>query len=424
MVKAPPAHLGFLAEVLRRYPVRVFFRGEVLPEGPLRGEKLFEEGDLALYWEGPPPSREVQEALRLLLQVFREVLELKERELALLRSQEESARLLGLLLHEIKNPLMSVLGALELALETEGLPQEGKELLAIAEKSARRIQELLQKAQEYLRLGQGVRLKSERVDLKALLRQVADEIRPLARRKGIQLRLVLPKREAWVYGDREWLYQAVLNVLNNSVKYTPEGGRVAVRLLVGQDQYGMAISDTGPGIPQEEQARVFEPFYRASTRGEVENRWHRGLWEVLWNHRIMLFNPRYGRLGLVAMPYFLLFEALGPVVEVLGYVSLPLFAALGLLNPPFALLFLLFALGYGVLLSHLAVGVETLLLKRYPSLGERLRLLLLPFLEVLGYRQVLALERFLATFQVWRKRGVWGEMRRKGLEPSQEKDHA
>jgi cellulose synthase/poly-beta-1,6-N-acetylglucosamine synthase-like glycosyltransferase len=154
------------------------------------------------------------------------------------------------------------------------------------------------------------------------------------------------------------------------------------------------------------------------------NRWHRGLWETLWAHRRLLFNPRYGRLGLVAMPYFLLFEALGPVVEVLGYVSLPLFAALGLLNPPFALLFLLFALGYGVLLSHLAVGVETLLLKRYPSLGERLRLLLLPFLEVLGYRQVLALERFLATFQVWRKRGVWGEMRRKGLEPSQEKDHA
>lgn len=154
------------------------------------------------------------------------------------------------------------------------------------------------------------------------------------------------------------------------------------------------------------------------------NRWHRGLWETLWAHRRLLFNPRYGRLGLVAMPYFLLFEALGPVVEVLGYVSLPLFAALGLLNPPFALLFLLFALGYGVLLSHLAVGVETLLLKRYPSLGERLRLLLLPFLDVLGYRQVLALERFLATFQVWRKRGVWGEMRRKGLEPSQEKDHA
>jgi signal transduction histidine kinase len=165
MLKALPADLGFLAEVLRRYPVRVLFRGEVLPEGPLRGEKLWEEGEIALYWEGPPPSQEVREALRLLLKVFREVLELRERELALLKSQEETSRLLGLLLHEIKNPLMSVLGALELTLEVEGLPEEAKELLSIAEKSARRIQDLLNKAREYLRLGQGVRLKSERVDL-------------------------------------------------------------------------------------------------------------------------------------------------------------------------------------------------------------------------------------------------------------------
>ncbi|WP_245606098.1 sensor histidine kinase [Thermus amyloliquefaciens] len=270
MLKAPPADLGFLTQLLQRYPVRLVFRGEVLPQGPVRGEKLLEEGDLVLYWEGPAPSREVRETLSLLLRAFREVLELRERELALLKSQEESARLLGLLLHEIKNPLMSVLGALELALETEGLPEEARELLGIAEKSARRIQELLQKAREYLRLGQGVRLKSERVDLRELLRQVAEEMRPVARRKRIALRLVLPRREAWVYGDREWLYQAVLNVVNNAVKYTPEGGRVSLRLLVGQDRYGVAVSDTGPGIPEEEQAKVFEPFYRASTRGEVE----------------------------------------------------------------------------------------------------------------------------------------------------------
>lgn len=145
------------------------------------------------------------------------------------------------------------------------------------------------------------------------------------------------------------------------------------------------------------------------------NRWHRGLWEVLWLHKAMLFNPRYGRLGLVGLPYFLLFEALGPAVEVLGYALLPAFYFLGLLNPPFALLFLLLALGYGVLLTHLAVGVETLLLRRYPRLRERLLLLALALLEVLGYRQVLAWERFLATFQVLRKRGVWGEMRRKGV---------
>jgi len=152
-----------------------------------------------------------------------------------------------------------------------------------------------------------------------------------------------------------------------------------------------------------------------ATLRRQRNRWHRGLWEVLWLHRAMLFNPRYGRLGLLAMPYFFLFEALGPVVEVLGYLLLPVFYLLGVFNAEFALLFLLLALGYGVLLSQLAIGMETLLLKRYPRLRDRVALLFLSLLEALGYRQVLALERFIATFQVLRKQGQWGEMRRKGL---------
>lgn len=153
-----------------------------------------------------------------------------------------------------------------------------------------------------------------------------------------------------------------------------------------------------------------------ATLRRQRNRWHRGLWEVLWSHRGMFFNPRYGRLGLVAMPYFVLFEALAPVVEVLGYALFPIFYLLGFFNAQFAFLFFLLAVAYGVLLSQLAVGMETLLLKRYPRLRDRLILLLLAILEGLGYRQILAWERFLATFQVWRKRGVWGEMRRKGLE--------
>ncbi len=269
-MRAPPSDLAFLAELLARYPVRLVYRGEVLPQGPVQGEKLLQEGELALYWEGPkPPSRGVREALALLLRAFRELLALRERELALLQAQDETARLLRLLLHEIKNPLMSILGAMEL-LGVEGLPEEARELLQIAKRSARRIQELLQKAQDYLRLGQGVRLEVERVDLKALLQEAVEEVRPLARRKRIALRLTLPRGEAWAYGDRDWLYQAVLNVLSNAVKYTPEGGQVAVRLLQSRDRYGIAVADTGPGIPKEEQEKVFEPFYRASTRGEVE----------------------------------------------------------------------------------------------------------------------------------------------------------
>lgn len=145
------------------------------------------------------------------------------------------------------------------------------------------------------------------------------------------------------------------------------------------------------------------------------NRWHRGLWTNLWMHRDMLGNPRYGRLGMLALPYFWLFEGLGPFVEVSGYVLLPVTAALGLLFPSFAVLFLALAVLYGVLLSQIAAGVEALLLRRYPRFSDRVTLFAAAFVEFLGIRQILTLERFRATFQAFRHPGGWGEMRRRGI---------
>jgi cellulose synthase/poly-beta-1,6-N-acetylglucosamine synthase-like glycosyltransferase len=145
------------------------------------------------------------------------------------------------------------------------------------------------------------------------------------------------------------------------------------------------------------------------------NRWHRGLWETLWRYRGMLFNPRYGNVGMLGVPYFWLFEALSPVVEVAGYLILPVSLALGILNVPAAVLFVLLALLYGILLSEMAVGIETMLLARYPTMRDRLLLFGGAVLEFLGYHQVLAVERFVAMFQIKRKRGTWGQMRRTGV---------
>jgi len=147
------------------------------------------------------------------------------------------------------------------------------------------------------------------------------------------------------------------------------------------------------------------------------NRWHRGLWETLWAHRDMLFNPRYGRLGFIAVPYFLFFEALGPVVEMLGYTVLILGFFLHILFVQFALMFLALSVLYGMLLSQMAVGIETLLLSRFPRLRDRVLLVGAAFLEFVGYRQILTFERFLATFQINRKQGQWGAMTRSGIGP-------
>jgi len=156
------------------------------------------------------------------------------------------------------------------------------------------------------------------------------------------------------------------------------------------------------------------PSDLASLRRQ-RNRWHRGLWETLWTHRRMLLNPRYGRLGMLAMPYFLIIDALSPIVETLGYIFIPVSVLLNILSPQFALAFLFFSIFCGALLSQMAVGTEILLFRHYLQLRDRFLLLIAGIVESLGYRQLLAFERFLATFQVLRKRGQWGAMKRKGI---------
>ncbi len=161
-----------------------------------------------------------------------------------------------------------------------------------------------------------------------------------------------------------------------------------------------------------------------ATLRRQRNRWQRGLWETLWHHRDMLFNPRYGRLGLVGVPYFWIFEAMAPAVELGGYVALVLSAIFDTLFVHFATLFVLLAVLYGVLFSQFAAGVETFLLARYPRLRDRMALLAASFLEFVGHRQVLVLERFLAGFQVRSRRGKWGVMRREGIPTGSEDEPA
>src|SRR5207249_819798 len=143
-------------------------------------------------------------------------------------------------------------------------------------------------------------------------------------------------------------------------------------------------------------------------------RWHRGLLAAMWQYKGMLFNPRYGRVGLIGVPFYTFGEALAPLVEVLGYVITVVGFALGIVNVQFALLFVLVAWGYGMLLSIWAVVLEEVSFRRYGRGGDLARLLLFATLENLGYRQRTVWWRLKAFFTVWQQRQVWGEMTRKG----------
>ena len=154
--------------------------------------------------------------------------------------------------------------------------------------------------------------------------------------------------------------------------------------------------------------------------GRQRDRWHRGLIDTLVRHRRMLFNPRYGTVGLIGMPYFFLFEFLGPVIELLGYIAFVVGLALGVINLVFALAFFLAAVGLGVLLSTAAVFLEELRLERYPSWRDLIKLVLYGVLENFGYRQLNTLWRAMAIVSFLRKNTDWGAMERKGFDTAKD----
>jgi len=144
-------------------------------------------------------------------------------------------------------------------------------------------------------------------------------------------------------------------------------------------------------------------------------RWHRGLISAMWQYKTMLFNPRYGRVGLIAMPFYAFGEMLAPVIEVLGYIVTIVGLAFGMLNVSFALLFVLVAWGYGMLLSIWAVVLEEVSFRRYRRFGDLLRMLFFATVENFGYRQRTVWWRLKAFATVWRGSRGWGDMVRKGF---------
>jgi cellulose synthase/poly-beta-1,6-N-acetylglucosamine synthase-like glycosyltransferase len=147
-------------------------------------------------------------------------------------------------------------------------------------------------------------------------------------------------------------------------------------------------------------------------------RWQRGLLEVLWTFRGMIGRRRYGTVGLLALPYFLLFEALGPIIEVAGYFVITLSLILGWLPPLVAIAFFGVAVAFGIAFSFGALLVEERAFQRYRRWSCFGRLVLAAGLENLGYRQWYALVRVRATWSHLRgHHQEWGEMERTGFNP-------
>ena len=149
--------------------------------------------------------------------------------------------------------------------------------------------------------------------------------------------------------------------------------------------------------------------------GRQRRRWYRGMVETLASNRRMLFNPRYGRVGTGVLPTFTAAEAIGPLVEGIGYVLLPVAWYLGVLDFDFLIAFFLLTTGFGIFLSWFGILSEAWSFNRYSDPRQILRLLWYGVLENFGYRQWKTYVAWRGLFEYVRGEDSWGAMERTGF---------
>ncbi len=148
-------------------------------------------------------------------------------------------------------------------------------------------------------------------------------------------------------------------------------------------------------------------------------RWQKGLLDVLLPNLDMLFRPRYGRIGFLALPHLWLFELFAPIIEITGIATIVLAACLGVLSRPFFLQFLLFGYAFATGISIGAVLQEEVTYKRYNDWHDVVRLVSYCFLEHFPYRQMHMIWRLQGLWQYLRGDLSWKPLKRKGLESAQ-----
>ncbi len=147
------------------------------------------------------------------------------------------------------------------------------------------------------------------------------------------------------------------------------------------------------------------------------DRWHRGLIDILIFHKKILFNSFYKKMGLIAFPYFLIFETVGPLIEVFGYIMILLAGILGILNGQLALLLITATIGFGCFMSIISLIIAEREIRIF-SFKDVAVLILYAIIENFGFRQMVSFIRVFGFFNSMKMPKGWGKMVRKGFKSS------
>jgi len=172
--------------------------------------------------------------------------------------------------HDLKSPLHLVAGALGvLAEDSDKLTGDQVEALSIAQSGLRRMRALIDSLLDLKKIEDGLVAKSD-CHLAAVLRSVVSEATGLASARNQTLRLDFAGPLPAIQGDADRLHQVFANLVGNAIKYTQPGGSITVRASADRGTMQIMVSDNGPGISLEDQAHIFERFYRTRSASVVD----------------------------------------------------------------------------------------------------------------------------------------------------------
>jgi PAS domain S-box-containing protein len=209
-------------------------------------------------------SRDVTAQITAENTLARQALQLRAQNEGLLELDRLKDEFIGMFSHELRTPLASILGYVEILREEGVTGPDAGHCAEVIERNAQRLLRLVGDLQVLSQIQSGkIPMEFRRADLADLAARAVEEVRPEAQRKHIELTLSaagLPHAAV----DPARIAQLLGNLLSNAVKFTPDGGRVEVRLRKEGDQLELAVADTGVGIPAADLERIFERFYRTA----------------------------------------------------------------------------------------------------------------------------------------------------------------
>ena len=165
--------------------------------------------------------------------------------------------------HELKSPLTSLIMYVDLFLEGAAgeLTEKAEKFLKIMARSSKRLSRFIDDLLDMAKIERGkMEIKKESLEILPIVSEIAELIKPQADEKDIEIAMNIPDNLPLVFVDGDRTRQIITNLLSNSIKFTPEKGKISIKIQDEKECLQLSLSDTGIGIPPEQISRIFDKF--------------------------------------------------------------------------------------------------------------------------------------------------------------------